>query len=72
MAEAVLAPRSTLLGHTLRTARFREKYGMNVLGIWRAGRPSAPTWAICRWPLAMRSCSRDRAARCPCCTPNRI
>ena len=39
MAEAVLAPRSTLLGHTLRTARFREKYGMNVLGIWRAGRP---------------------------------
>ena len=39
MAEAVLAPRSTLLGQTLRTARFREKYGMNVLGIWRAGRP---------------------------------
>jgi di/tricarboxylate transporter len=39
MAEAVLAPRSVLLGQTLRTARFREKYGMNVLGIWRAGRP---------------------------------
>jgi len=39
MAEAVLAPRSLLLGQTLRTARFREKYGMNVLGIWRAGRP---------------------------------
>jgi di/tricarboxylate transporter len=39
MAEAVLAPRSTLLGQTLRTAHFREKYGMNVLGIWRAGRP---------------------------------
>jgi di/tricarboxylate transporter len=39
MAEAVLAPRSTLLGQTLRAARFREKYGMNVLGIWRAGRP---------------------------------
>ena len=39
MAEAVLAPRSILLGQTLRTARFREKYGMNVLGIWRAGRP---------------------------------
>lgn len=38
-AEAVLAPRSTLLGQTLRTAHFREKYGMNVLGIWRAGRP---------------------------------
>jgi di/tricarboxylate transporter len=39
IAEAVLAPRSTLLGQTLRTTRFREKYGMNVLGIWRAGRP---------------------------------
>ena len=39
IAEAVLAPRSILLGQTLRTARFREKYGMNVLGIWRAGRP---------------------------------
>ena len=39
LAEAVLAPRSILLGQTLRTARFREKYGMNVLGIWRAGRP---------------------------------
>ena len=35
----MLAPRSTLLGQTLRVARFREKYGMNVLGIWRAGRP---------------------------------
>ncbi len=39
IAEAVLAPRSTLLGQTLRAARFREKYGMTVLGIWRAGRP---------------------------------
>ncbi len=39
LVEAVLAPRSALLGQTLRTARFREKYGMAVLGIWRAGRP---------------------------------
>jgi di/tricarboxylate transporter len=39
IAEAVLAPRSTLLGQTLRMARFREKYGMNVLGIWRGGHP---------------------------------
>jgi di/tricarboxylate transporter len=39
LVEAILAPRSTLLGQTLRTARFREKYGMVVLGIWRAGRP---------------------------------
>ena len=39
IAEVVLAPRSTLLGQTLRAARFREKYGMTVLGIWRAARP---------------------------------
>ena len=39
LVEAILAPRSTLLGQTLRSARFREKYGMVVLGIWRAGRP---------------------------------
>lgn len=39
IVEAVLAPRSTLLGQTLRAARFRDKYGMNVVGIWRGGRP---------------------------------
>lgn len=39
IAEAVLAPRSRLIGQTLRQARFREKYGMAVLAIWRAGRP---------------------------------
>ncbi len=39
IVEVVLAPRSALLGQTLRTARFREKYGMTVLGIWRTGRP---------------------------------
>jgi di/tricarboxylate transporter len=39
MVEAILAPRSRLIGQTLRDARFREKYQMNVLGIWRAGRP---------------------------------
>ncbi len=39
LTEAILAPRSTLLGRTLGELRFREKYGMTVLGIWRAGRP---------------------------------
>jgi di/tricarboxylate transporter len=39
IVEAVLAPRSALLGQTLRAARFRDKYGMTVLGIWRQGRP---------------------------------
>jgi di/tricarboxylate transporter len=39
LVEIVLAPRSTWLGLTLRDVRFREKYGMAVLGIWRVGRP---------------------------------
>ncbi len=38
LAEAVLAPRSSLEGHTLREMNFREKYGVNVLAIWREGR----------------------------------
>ncbi len=39
VVEAVLAPRSGLIGQTLRAAHFREKYGFVVLAIWRAGRP---------------------------------
>ncbi len=38
MAEAMLSPRSGLLGQTLREAHFREKYGMTALAVWRAGR----------------------------------
>ncbi|MEP6850591.1 MAG: SLC13 family permease [Acidobacteriota bacterium] len=32
--EAMLAPRSRLIGKTLRESHFREKYGMAVLAIW--------------------------------------
>jgi di/tricarboxylate transporter len=39
VAEVVLAPRSALVGATLRDAHFRSKYGMNVLAIWRGDRP---------------------------------
>jgi di/tricarboxylate transporter len=35
VVEAMLAPRSGLIGKTLREAHFREKYGMTVLAIWR-------------------------------------
>ncbi len=35
VVEAMLAPRSRLIDQTLRTAHFREKYGMTVLAIWR-------------------------------------
>jgi di/tricarboxylate transporter len=37
VAEAMLSPRSGLLGKTLREAHFREKYSTGVLAIWRAG-----------------------------------
>jgi di/tricarboxylate transporter len=38
LVEAVLSPRTTLAGKTLRQLHFREKYGLNVLAIWREGR----------------------------------
>lgn len=38
LVEAVLSPHTTLVGQTLRQLHFREKYGLNVLAIWRGGR----------------------------------
>ncbi len=35
--EATLAPRSRLIGRTLKEMRFREHYGFNALAIWRHG-----------------------------------
>ena len=35
IVEAMLAPRSRLFDETLKSARFRQKYGMTVLAIWR-------------------------------------
>lgn len=39
MFEVTLAPRSRAAGQTLKQLHFREKYGLNVLAIWREGRP---------------------------------
>jgi di/tricarboxylate transporter len=39
LAGVVLSPQSTLDGETLRSLHFREKYGLNVLAIWRGGKP---------------------------------
>lgn len=50
LVEAVLSPQTTLAGKTLRQTHFREKYGLNVLAIWREGR-------------AYRSNLRDMALR---------
>ncbi len=37
MVETVLSPHTTLAGKTLRHLHFREKFGLNVLAIWRRG-----------------------------------
>jgi len=39
LAEVLLTPRSQLIGHTIREARFREDRGLSVLGILRQGKP---------------------------------
>lgn len=38
VVEAMLSPRSKLINETLRSAHFREKYGLTVLAIWRGDR----------------------------------
>lgn len=38
MVELTLAPRSTLAGDTLRKLHFRERFGVQVLAIWKGGR----------------------------------
>jgi uncharacterized protein with PhoU and TrkA domain len=37
MVETILSPHATLAGKTLRHLNFREKFGLNVLAIWRRG-----------------------------------
>ena len=39
LAEAALAPRSSLVGRTLGELNFRNRYGLQVLAVWREGRP---------------------------------
>lgn len=38
MVETILSPHSSLAGKTLRHIHFREKFGLNVLAIWRRGK----------------------------------
>jgi len=38
LLEVILAPRSGAAGYTLKDLRFRDKYGLNVVAIWRGGR----------------------------------
>lgn len=39
LVEAVVAPRSSLEGKSLRQIQFRSRYNMNVLAVWQNGRP---------------------------------
>jgi di/tricarboxylate transporter len=39
LAEVSIPPRSKMIGLSLRETDFREKYGLSVLSIWRAGQP---------------------------------
>jgi di/tricarboxylate transporter len=39
LVEAVLTPKSPLIGRTLRDVDFRREYGVTVLAIWRDARP---------------------------------
>ena len=59
--EAVLAPQSLALNHTLRELEFRNKYGFTVLALFRNGREIARqagamgTADIVRWVQAQRT-----------------
>ncbi len=37
LMEAVLSPRTSLAGKTLRQLNFRHRYGLTVMGVWQAG-----------------------------------
>jgi di/tricarboxylate transporter len=38
LMEAILSPQTTIEGKTLRQIHFREKYGLNVMALWRRGK----------------------------------
>jgi di/tricarboxylate transporter len=38
LAEVVIAPRSAAIGQTLKELRFRTKFGLTTVALWRAGR----------------------------------
>lgn len=39
VVEVLIAPRSGVVGHTLKELHFREKYNLSVIALWRNGRP---------------------------------
>jgi len=51
LVEVILAPRSEFAGKTLKEIDFRDKYGLNVLSIWREG--NAIREAVAEIPLEL-------------------
>jgi di/tricarboxylate transporter len=39
LGEVVLSPRATMAGKTLKQIHFRDKYRLNVVAVWREGKP---------------------------------
>ncbi len=46
LLEVVLSPRSSLFGQSLREISFREKYGFQVVALWRQGKPVRSQLAV--------------------------
>ena len=44
MAEAMLSPESSLIGHTVLQARIRSEQGLTVIGLRRGGEPDPDRW----------------------------
>lgn len=38
LSEVIIPPRSSTIGHTLQDLRFRDKYGLTTVALWREGR----------------------------------
>ena len=72
LVEAILSPHTTLAGKTLRQLNFREKYGLNVLAIWRRVAHTRPICGI--WPCVsvMLTSYWVLAINCSCLAGNRI
>ena len=39
LVEVIIAPRSRVVGQTLKQMNFRQKFGLTVIALWRGGRP---------------------------------
>lgn len=65
--EVALAPRSSLIGHTLQEVNFREQFGFSALAIWRGGRPIRRATSSTPCCSATRCCCKGRGRGSTCC-----